>query len=106
MGVIKHEPGEPRKPRKKPPTLAQSPAPHDYRPYLDLSELAEPLEGIVRILGSYVHNATLGENGLNLFTGRNSYPVRLVLEGEAVDRIADALSRMADALQGRTNATV
>ena len=74
------------------------PPPHDYRPYLDLSELAEPLEGIVRILGSYVHNATLRENGLNLFTGRNSYPVRLVLEGEAVDRIADALSRMADAL--------
>ena len=106
MGVIKHEPNEPRKPRKpKKVTVEPAPVPYDYRSYLDLSELAEPLHHFASTFAGYAHDATLGEHGLDLFTGKNSHPVRLVLEGDAVGRIADALGRIADAM-GKTNEAV
>lgn len=68
--------------------------------YDGLSEIAEQLGRIQNSLKSYNVNACDGEMTFNvgLHTGQNSYPVRLVLEGDAVDSIADSLKRIADAL--------
>ena len=72
--------------------------------YLDvngLDDLAEAMNKLASAAQGYAHNATIGENSLELFSGSESSgyrPVRLVLEGEAVEGIADSLKRIADAL--------
>jgi hypothetical protein len=67
----------------------------------DLSGIEIELANLARSVKSYVVNAVDAENSLNLFTGQHSYPVRLVLECEAVDSIADSLKRIADAIQAK-----
>jgi hypothetical protein len=68
---------------------------------MGLSGIEVELGNLARAVKSIAGNAAIGENSLNLFTGVHSHPVRLVLEGEAVDKIADALSRIADALAAK-----
>jgi hypothetical protein len=67
--------------------------------YSGLSELGQHLEGIYKELGAYFYNATLGEHSLSVFTAKNSHPLRLSLEGDAVDSIADSIKRIADAME-------
>jgi hypothetical protein len=107
MGVIKHEPNELRKPRKpkkdtgQPAALSLTGLEHELA---FLSEiLAAPLDRIAEALVRYANNAASGENSLSVFTGPAPHyrPMRLVLEGEAVDRIAGALSLIADAVTTR-----
>lgn len=52
---------------------------------------------------SYKVDACDGEMSFNvgLYTGESSHPVRLVLEGDAVDSIADSLKRIAYAMTDR-----
>jgi len=67
---------------------------------LALEDLNESVDKIGRTVADYAHNATLGENMICLFTGKdNCPPLRLVLEGGAVDKIASALCRIAAALE-------
>ncbi len=103
---IKHEdkPGPDKPNRKQPKAKTVEPATVDLPIYGDLGDLAEPLVQIANALRAYVHNATIGENSFALFTGSgDAYsPVRLVLEGEAVDKMADGVSRIADALEKKT----
>lgn len=71
---------------------------------VDMSGVEVELANIARSVRSYVVNAVDGENSLALFTGSAAggySPVRLVLEGEAVEGIAEALTRIADALAAR-----
>jgi hypothetical protein len=68
---------------------------------LSLEDLNESVGKIAHSLKSYNVNSCDGNNSLNLFTGVNSHPMRLVLEGDAVDKIADALSRIADVMEKR-----
>lgn len=78
----------------------------DSMAYFGLSEIAEQLGHIHNSLRSYTVNATDGENFLNLFTGQHDFPMRLVLEGDAVDTIADSLKRIADTMTAtRANGT-
>lgn len=65
---------------------------------LDLNDLAAPLERIADALKSHAHNAASGENGLQVFTAPNGYPVRVELECADV---AAALNRIAAALEGK-----
>jgi len=60
-------------------------------------------ERIAHSFTSYNAHATTGEQSLNLFTGVHTHPVRLVLEGEATDKIADSLSGIADAMAKKVN---
>jgi len=60
--------------------------------------IEDELAKIAHSLKSYNVNACEGNFSLNLFTGANGYPVRLELEGDAVDSIADSLKRIADAM--------
>ena len=66
--------------------------------YSGLSEVAQHLEGICKAIRGYGVDAVEGEHCLNLVTGKNSCPVRLRLEGEAVEKIADSLKQIADAM--------
>jgi hypothetical protein len=91
-----------RKPIKKQPQSVGMDSPDCTEGLLvscAVGELAESVDKIGRTVADYAHNATLGENSLGLHTGPNSYPLRLVLEGAAVDKIADALSRIAAAME-------
>ena len=70
----------------------------DSRNGEQMTETASELEGLAHSVKSYVVNAVDGENTLNLFTGPHDFPMRLVLEGDAVDSIAESLKRIADAM--------
>ena len=56
-------------------------------------------------LTSYNVNACDGEMSfhIGLYTPRNSHPVRLVFEGEAMNSIANSLKRIADAVVAQCN---
>jgi hypothetical protein len=104
--IPKHE-RAPRKGAKKPPQPAMvQPAssevePIHYAGYDGLSEVATQLEGILKVLGEYHYNSTIGEHSLCLFSGSKEggySPLRLELEGDALDSIADSLKRIADAM--------
>ncbi len=102
MSYLKHNNGN-KKPKPK-ETKHSPPAPVDPDAvgYLGMCELAEPLRKIADAVRAYAHNATIGENSVALFTGGEGYnPVRLVLEGDAVESIAESLKRIADALTTR-----
>jgi hypothetical protein len=96
----------------------------DSAPFVDMSGVAEALDdGLGRIAGlfnTYVGLVARGEVGLELFTGKNAYPVRVELTGgeatEALhcigatldhlepiartsERIATAFERIATALE-------
>ena len=66
-----------------------------------MSGVEVAIADIAHSVKSYVVNAVDGDNSLNLFTGTHSYPVRLVLEGDAVDSIADSLKRIAEAMAAK-----
>jgi hypothetical protein len=105
MPIPKHEPNKGPRKGKKPPQPVQAVRDEPIRVcdvgYYGLSEVAQQLEGILKVLGAYHYDSTIGEHSLNLFTAKNTNPVRLKLEGEAVDSIADSLKRIADALPAR-----
>jgi hypothetical protein len=84
---------------------------------VDMSGVELELANIARCVKSYVVNAADGENSFNLFTGKHNYPVKIQLTAgtdeedctiwvkcEALDRIATAFERVADALAGNAPA--
>jgi hypothetical protein len=73
----------------------------DYTPGDPMAGLEVELNRLAGAAQGYAYNATIGENSLNIFTAKNSYPLRLSLEGDAVDTIAAALRRIADAMTVR-----
>lgn len=70
---------------------------------VDMGGVEVELAKLAHSLKSYNVNACDGEMsfGVGLTTWDNCNPVRLVLEGEAVETIADSLKRIADALAVR-----
>jgi hypothetical protein len=104
---LKHDESTPVPRRAKAPKPAVPVGPVASEPVsVDLSGIEMAFSGIETVLDdiakcvrAYVRDATIGEHNLELFTGESCYPVRLVLEGEAVDKIADAMTRVADALE-------
>jgi hypothetical protein len=63
--------------------------------------LETTLEGIAHTFMSLNANSCDGNLALALFTDPHAYPMRLQLEGEAVDKIADALARIATVLEAK-----
>ena len=98
--IPKHE-RAPRKGAKKPaqPTVVEHAAPAITLD-VDMSGVEAVLEKLGLFVEAYVANASTGENSLALFTGSGEAysPLRLVLEGDAMDSVADSLKRIADAM--------
>jgi hypothetical protein len=65
---------------------------------LGLSGIEEVLGKIAHSVKSYHANACDGNIALELFTSPSGYPMRLALESEAIERIATAFERIADAV--------
>lgn len=101
MTYLKHNnSGKGKRPTK---TAKDAPVPADPVE-ADMSGIEVELANIARSIRAYVANAANAENSLALFTGSAAggySPMRLELEGDAVEAIADSLSRIADALAGR-----
>ena|ERR1700739_178250 len=95
--IPKHE-ARPKSAKKQPQTAVVEHATPAIPLDVDLTGIEAVMEKIGNSLKSYNVNACDGNNSLNLFTGTHDNPVRLVLEGEAVDSIADSLKRIADAM--------
>jgi hypothetical protein len=95
--------GKKTKPKRPTKTPKQSPEPAGPTLEVDMSGVEIELAHIANAVRSYVVNASNGENSLALYTGRSDSPLRLELEGDAVESIAEALTRIADALAGRTD---
>lgn len=75
----------------------------------DLEGIEVALDKLATHVGAYVHNASIAENKLAIFTGESgtgSYPVLVALEGsgtmddllDSAKRIATAFERIADAI--------
>jgi hypothetical protein len=67
-----------------------------------MSKVPEGIVGrLAHALKSYDANACQGNHALALFSDpcESAYPVRLELEGEAIERIASAFERIATALE-------
>jgi hypothetical protein len=103
MTYLKHKDGKGKRPK---PTKSAEPT--NTAPVVsvdaDMSGIEVELANIAHSLKSYNANACDGEMslGVGLTTWDNHKPVRLALEGDAVDSIADSLKRIADALKGRS----
>ena len=101
MSFPKHEPSKKTKDAKKTRlTLADMPHVADAAPVVDMTGVEVELARIAQSSKSYNYNACDGEMSftIGLHMGENQQPIRLAFECEAVDRIADALSRIADAM--------
>ena len=102
MSYLKHKE---KKPKRSLPVPKQAEAePMTGIQYLDvkgLDDLSEAMSTLANAVRCYAYNATIGDNSLCLFTGseQGGYsPMRLVLEGEPMESIADSLKRIADAM--------
>lgn len=104
MGYLKHNGNGNKTTKKKQakpqPSEPPQPIADADTAYSGLSAIAEQLENLFKQVGAYVHDATLGEHSLHLFTPNNSPAVRLELEGDAIETIADSLKRIADTMAG------
>jgi hypothetical protein len=95
--IPKHERAT-RKGAKKPPTAVVDHNTPTVTVDVDMSGIEVALDKIAHSLKSYNVNACDGNFSLCLYTGE---PLRLSLEGDAVDSIADSLKRIADAMTAR-----
>ena len=91
--ILKHEPTKTTRPTIEHTTPA-------ITLDVDMTGVEVELANLARYVLAYVNNAVTAENSLCLFSGPGpTYsPLRLVLEGDAVDTIADSLKRIADAM--------
>jgi hypothetical protein len=78
----------------------------------DSPDVAQAIDGLARVVSTYVTQARNGDNGSGLYTTPGGYPVQVHLEGDdgcgpelnlflygdAIDSIADSLKRIADAM--------
>lgn len=111
MSFAKHEPKQTKTVKKK---AAQPAAPFDYAEDYKSADhshsgcVEQALDGLTDVISTYVTQARNGDNGSGLYSTPNGYPVRLalvecedltvILECEALDRMADAFERIADAM--------
>jgi len=110
--IPKHEPSKKTKGRKKSTEIAVA----DHGPFVDMSGVAEAIEGVGHIFSTWVSRELAGDNGQPLFSSPSGHPVRVALmsadgEDEALlsveiefggpvaHSIADSLKRIADAMQ-------
>jgi len=96
------------------------PAPTDYRAeYIEANDshsrcVEEALDGLASVVSTYVTQARNGDNGSGLYSDPRGYPVKVQLssgsdeddctiwvECEALERIATAFERIADALTAK-----
>jgi hypothetical protein len=119
MTVIPNQPGKTKKQPAKAKTVpAVAPA---ITLDVDMSGVEVELANLASSVKSYVVNAVDGDNSLNLFTGTSTYPVKVRLltddgcdvfdgivgtleeqgdkQAAALERIATAFERIADAMQ-------
>jgi len=103
---LTHEQSNPGPQKSKKPSKPAAVSPDYPVSDLDISGLEDELANIAKALHGYVSWVSSGEQSLHLYTPAQEHyhPVRLSLEGEAVDRIADALTRIADAMEHKTGA--
>jgi hypothetical protein len=100
MTYLKHQSGGKAK-RSKPAKSTEQTTPMPVvNVDVDMSGIEVELAKVAHSLKSYNVNACDGEMtfGVGLTTFNNHNPVRLELEGDAVESIADSLKRIADAL--------
>jgi hypothetical protein len=87
----------PRKAKK------EQPAPTVINEPADLGGIENSLKDLAAYVRDYVHNAAIGENSLQVFTGEEgggNYPVLLALErSDTMDRFLEATERMAAAFE-------
>jgi hypothetical protein len=97
--IPKHEASRRNVSKKPTQTAVAEPAVPGITLDVDMTGIEDVLGRLADAAHSYLHNNALGENSLCLFTGPGpTYsPLRLVLEGNAVDSIADSLKCIADA---------
>jgi hypothetical protein len=118
MSFPKHEASKKSKGSKKRQlTLADMQA-ESSAPFVDMSCVAEAIEGFGRIFSTWVTQEREGDNGSSLYTTPKGYPVKVALmspdgEDEAfhsleiefggpiAHSIADSLKRIADAMQAK-----
>jgi hypothetical protein len=114
--IPKHEPSKKTKAKKTRLTLADMPhinpateyAESDYR---HSRCVEEALDGLTSVLSTWAMNERNGDNGSSLYSSPNGYPVKVQLsagtdeedctvwiECEALDRLATAFERIADAM--------
>jgi hypothetical protein len=107
MPIPKHEPNNKAKRTKKTRlTLADMPHNAESAAFVDMTSVAEAIDGFASIFSTWVSQERNGDNGASLYSAPSGYPVKialddsvtLFLEGDAVDSIADSLKRIADAL--------
>jgi hypothetical protein len=114
--IAKHEPSKTTKGKKNTRlTLADG---ADSSALVNVSSIADAIDGFASIFSTYVTQARNGDNGSGLYTTPTGYPVKAVLtsldgEDEAVHcielelagsvahSIADSLKRIADAMTAR-----
>jgi hypothetical protein len=115
MPIPKHEQDKKTKGTKK-TRLALADMPHrdpgaDYR---DAHCVAEAIDGFASIFSTWVTQERNGDNGSSLYSSQNAYPVRVQvmagtdeedctvwIECEALDRMATAFERIADAMTAK-----
>jgi hypothetical protein len=110
--IPKHEPSKRTKGRKKVTETAVA----DHGPFVDMSCVADAIEGFGRIFSTWVSRELAGANGQPVYTSEGGYPVKVALTSLAGDEealhsveiefggpvahsIADSLKRIADAIQ-------
>ena len=107
--IPKHEPSKRTRGAKKTCQIADMP---DSSPFVDMTSVAEAVDGLRSVISTYVTQARNGDNAQPLYSDPSGYPVKVQLtagtdeedctvwiECEALDRLATAFERIADAMQ-------
>jgi hypothetical protein len=114
VSIPKHEPSKKAKGTKK----ARLTDVADHGAFVDMTPVAEAIDGIGHIFSTWVSRELEGDNAQPLFSQPTGYPVKVALTsldgeneayhsveielvGEAIHSIADSLKRIADAMTAK-----
>jgi hypothetical protein len=104
--IPKHEPS--KKTKGKRLTLAD--VPHADPAFVDVTSVADALDGLTNVISTYVTNEREGANGASLYTSPDGNPVKVALNDpvtitlaandydDTMDRFVTALERIADSV--------
>ncbi len=124
MPIPKHEPSKKTKGTKKTRlTLSDMKGVADLAPFVDMTSVAEAIDGLRSVISTYVTQARNGDNGSGLYSSLEGYPVKVRLvssddcdlfdgivgtleeqgdkQAAALERMATAFERIADALTAK-----
>lgn len=119
--IPKHEPNKKTKGAKKTRlTVADMEGVADLAPFVDMTPVAEAIEGRRSVISTWVTQARDGDNGSSLYSSPSAYPVKVRLitddgidlldgivgtleeqgdkQAAALERIATAFERIADSM--------